>query len=128
MKANPKAGLPGRKIDPFLVSAPATELKDLIAEATRSLALLDADRLEELAACCTALSGRVSGLEPEEQVSLRRQSAEAAQAMAVFGRVLEATRANLNLLRRLQEPQGGLEYSESQARGWVPAEVHRGDH
>ena len=38
--------------------------------------------------------------------------------MAVFARVLEATRANLKVMKRLRELRvGRLEYSELQARG-----------
>ena len=38
--------------------------------------------------------------------------------MAIFARVLEATRANLQVMNRLKEMRAGrLEYSERQARG-----------
>jgi hypothetical protein len=48
--------------------------------------------------------------------------------MAVFARVLEVTRGNLNLMNRLRELRAGrLEYSEAQARGWTRAESSHGD-
>jgi hypothetical protein len=47
--------------------------------------------------------------------------------MAVFARVLEATRSNLNVMKRLRELRAGrLEYTERQARGG--AEGGHGDH
>jgi hypothetical protein len=57
-----------------------------------------------------------------------RQAREAAGAMKAFGRVLEATRANLIVIRRLRQLKGRhIEYSEAQARGWVPTEPGYGD-
>ena len=54
----------------------------------------------------------------EERSALARQAREAAADMAVFARVLDATRANLNVMKRLRELRTGrLEYSERQARG-----------
>ena len=53
-----------------------------------------------------------------EKSDLARQAREAAADMAVLGRVLEATRANLNVMRRLRElRERRLEYSERQIRG-----------
>jgi hypothetical protein len=49
--------------------------------------------------------------------------------MAVFARVLEATRANLNVMKRLRELRAGqLEYTERQARCGTAAEDGHGDH
>jgi len=107
------------------------ELKALIAEASRALARLDAGRLEELALSCQALN-RV--LEPgnadiDARKLLAQQAREAAADMAVFARVLDATRANLQVMNRLRELRmGRLEYSERQARCGVGAEVVHGDH
>jgi hypothetical protein len=48
--------------------------------------------------------------------------------MAVFARVLEATRANLNVMNRLRELRAGrLEYGERQMRGWTRTESGHGD-
>jgi hypothetical protein len=75
----------------------APELRQIIAEASRALARLDANRLEELAGCCQALN---RDLPPREE--LARQALGARTDLAVFAHVLEATRANLNVMRRLR--------------------------
>ncbi len=87
------------------------ELKQLVSEASRALACLDADRLEELARSCQALNRDLPVMQREERIALARQAGEAAGDMAVLGRVLEATRANLDVMKRLRELQmGRLEY------------------
>ena len=96
------------------------ELKALVAEASRALAALDAARLEELAACCEALIRKLGPeyAERDWRRELARQAREAESGMAVFGRVLEATQANLNVMKRLKEMRlGELEYK---ARGGAP--------
>jgi hypothetical protein len=101
------------------------ELKELVAEASRALACLDADRLEELALCCQALNRDRTPEDSVERRELARQAREATGDMAIFARVLEATRANLNVMNRLRELCGGrLEYGE---RGWARREGCRGD-
>ena len=104
------------------------ELKDLVAEASRALARLDAPRLAALALSCQALNRDVSPLETDEKRELARQAREAAADMAVFARVLEATRANLRVMDRLRELLAGrLEYSERQARGYADSESGHGN-
>jgi len=90
------------------------ELKQLVAEASRALATLDADRLEELALSCQALNRELLWTETADnrtaalaRQSLARQAREAEADMALFDRVLEATRANLKVLRRLRELRSG---------------------
>lgn len=127
MSPNP-AGEPGpQAIEPFLGRGPVMDLKDLLAEASRSLSALDADRLEKLAPGCAVLRRGLGTMGSEALAALRRQAIAAAKEMAVFGRVLEATRANLAVIRRLRELPGALEYNEPQARGWTGAEASRGD-
>ena len=100
------------------------ELKELVVEASGALARLDATRLEELALSCQALTRARS---PEDAGERERQAREAEADMAVFARVLEATRSNLNVMKRLRELRAGrLEYTERQARG--SAEGGHGDH
>lgn len=93
----------------------APELKQIIAEASQALACLDANRLEELAGCCQAFH---RDLPPGNE--LQRQALDARTDMAVFTHVLEATRANLNVMRRLRDLR--LIMSENrepgQARSW----------
>src|ERR1039458_6427376 len=67
------------------------ELKELVVEASRALARLDADRLEELALSCQALNRALVPANAEESAVLASQAREAAGEMAVFARVLEAT-------------------------------------
>lgn len=94
-------------------------LKGLVVEASHALARLDADRLEELALSCQALNRDLAVPNSREHAALAEQAREAAGDMAVFFRVLEATRANLTVMHRLRElREGRLEYSENQVRGW----------
>ena len=93
------------------------QFKALIREASQALARLDAGRLEELAHCCEALTKRLPK-DAEGRRLLRQQAQEAAADWAVFAHVLDATRANLNVMNRLRELRmGRLEYSERLARG-----------
>jgi hypothetical protein len=97
-------------------------LKELVVEASRALARLDADRLEELALSCQALNRDLVQSDTVQEdgdgrAALAREAREAAGDMAVFARVLEATRANLNVMNRLRELRAGsLEYGEGHAK------------
>jgi ABC-type transporter Mla subunit MlaD len=105
------------------------ELKQLVAEASRALATLDADRLEELVLSCQALNRELMPTETADartvalaRRSLARQAREAAADMALFDRVLDATRANLKVLRRLRELRSGhFEYSSPE---WAAENRH----
>jgi hypothetical protein len=98
------------------------ELKQLVVEASRALARLDAARLQELALSCQALTRSLNPDNLDERKLLARQAREAEGDMAVFARVLEATRANLSVMTRLRELRAGrLEYTERQARGGAGA-------
>ncbi len=88
-------------------------LKALVVEASQALAQLDHARLEELALSCQALSRGLGSLNRSQGMSLAKETREVVADMAVFGRVLEATRANLNVMKRLRELRlGRLEYNE----------------
>jgi hypothetical protein len=111
------------------------ELKELVREASAALARLDAERLEELARCCQALNrngnrdDKRKQQEPERS-GLARQAREAAGEFVVFTRVLEATRANLDVLTRLRAfEQEQLEYGRTQAQGssWARPEATNGN-
>jgi hypothetical protein len=105
------------------------DLKELVMAASRSLALLDADRLEELALSCQALNRDLTPASAERKGELARQAREATGEMAVFARVIEATRANLQVMNRLRELRAGqLEYKERQGQGRTQAESSHGDH
>ena len=104
------------------------ELKQLVAEASRALACLDADRLEELARSCQALNRELPNLQKEERIELACQAGAATEDMAVFGRVLEATRANLDVMNRLRELQmGRLEYGQRSTPRPLPVGSLHGD-
>lgn len=99
------------------------ELRALVVEASDALARLDRARLEELALSCRVLNQSLGSLRRSQRMNLARQAREAATDMAVFGRVLEATRANLNVMNRLRELRlGRLEYSAPAAAA-VPHNV-----
>ena len=106
-------------------------LKDVVAEASLALARLDADRLEELAASCQLLNRELQTASGAERERLRREAQAAAGEMAIYGRVLEATRANLNVIERLRElGAGSLEYGPRSAAvgcGWTAVEGVHGD-
>jgi hypothetical protein len=104
------------------------ELRELVLEASQALARLDSDRLDELALSCQALNRDFSLNNSDHSAGLVRQAREAVGEMAVFQRVLEATRSNLNVMKRLRELRAGqLEYGESQTRGWVEMERAHGN-
>jgi hypothetical protein len=112
----------------FDVRGEHPELKELVAEASRALARLDADRLEELVLSCQALNCEITPMSRDRREVLARQSREAAGDMATFARVLEATRANLSVMNRLRELRAGrLEYSSRQALGAVGKDRAHGD-
>jgi hypothetical protein len=105
------------------------ELKALVVEATRALALLDGQRLEQLVGYCEALNRKLQTGEadPELRIKLAHQARPAAAAMAVFARVLHATRANLAVMNRLRELRlGQLEY-QAKPVAWAEAQLESGD-
>jgi hypothetical protein len=94
------------------------ELRDLVAEATRALAGLDAERLEELALSCRALNRDLETAGPAWRNDMTRQARDAERDLAIFGRVLAATRANLGVMIRIRALRQGrpLEYGTCGAR------------
>jgi hypothetical protein len=117
----------------LLAGRPA--LKQIVSEAARALARLDAARLEELALSCQALnrdltrdSARDSArdlaseansgplpIKEAEQARLVAEARGARREMDLFAGVLEATRANVQVIARLREQRlGTLEYSVGQ--------------
>ena len=115
------------------------KLKELVVEASQALARLDADRLEELALSCQALNRDLvhdrSQDDGDASAALALECKEAVGDMAVLARVLEATRANLDVMLRLRELRGGrLEYGEGhskysapQAPDWLRTESRHGN-
>lgn len=111
------------------------KLKELVVEASRALSRLDADRLEELALSCQALNRALVYEDGKAHEALAAEARDATGDMAVFARVLEATRANLHVMNRLKELRAGrLEYREgrietsvSQVAEWRRTENGHGD-
>ena len=105
------------------------ELKALVVEASQALARLDRGRLEELSVSCEALNRNLPALTAAGRGELARQAREAVEDLAVFARVLDATRANLKVMGRLRELRTiRLEYSERQVSGWGGPESGHGNH
>jgi len=95
------------------------DLKAIACEASVALAHLDATRLEELAISCEALTSAPIEI---------REVMDAIEGMAVLGRVLEATRANAEVMQRLRVLRTErIEYSERQARGIALEALHGHD-
>jgi hypothetical protein len=95
-----------------------TELKAMVVEASLALARLDAERLEELALSCRALNRDLCARSGQEGRELAQEGRELIGEMAVFERVLEATRANLEVMGRLRELRAGKrEYGSSFSLG-----------
>ncbi len=97
-------------------------LRELVVEASRALARLDADRLEELALTCQVLNRDMHCAPVLTGAGTRRDLAgearEAVADLAVFGRVLDATRANLHVMCRLRDlRQGRREYVSERTAG-----------
>lgn len=95
------------------------ELRDLVREASRALSLLDAGRLEELALSCMALNREIELADNARREEMALEAREAQGDMAVFGRLLEATRANLAVMARIRALRRGrqLEYGQRGAPG-----------
>lgn len=104
------------------------KLKELVVEASRALSRLDAERLEELALSCQALNRDLARLDGDARRVLVPQAKDAAKDMAVFARVLEATRSNLDVMNRLRERRlGQLEYRAGFGPEWRRTESGHGN-
>jgi len=109
------------------------ELRELVVEASLALARLDADRLEELAVSCQALNRGLAGWSEANRAHIKQLVRESSGEMVVFGRVLEATRSNLEVMNRLREREcGRLEYPGRPGTGsgaqWAQAGNSDGNH
>ena len=105
------------------------ELKELVGEACHALARLDTRRLEELELCCQALNRAMMPPNPALMANRARQARDAAGEMAVFARIIDATRANLNVMKRLRELRTRhLEYGGEQTQYWTNSESGNGNH
>lgn len=108
------------------------QLRELVVEASLALARMDAERLEELALFCQTLHRDLAS-DGQAKHDVESEAREALGEMAVFGRVLDATRANLEVMDRLRErSRGRREYPGRLAGGpagtWAMAEKFDGNH
>ena len=78
-----------------MTRAETVNLKEILSEASQALAQVDAQRLEAMALYCETLL--------VEPVRAATDHCEVTEELAIFERVLEATRANLRAMRRLRE-------------------------
>jgi hypothetical protein len=116
------------RLNPPGKSRERPRLKSLVIEASQALARLDAERLEELALSCDALNRDLVPADPESRTGVAREAREAADEMAVFARVLEATRSNLHVMQRLRDLHlGRLEYGGTPERTLSNAEKDHGN-
>jgi hypothetical protein len=100
----------------------------MIAEASEALARLDGDRLEELALSCEALNRGLGNPDENTRISFECEARNVAREMAVFSRVLEATRSNLQVMHRLREMRARrLECGDSADGALVYGRVLHGD-
>jgi len=103
------------------------ELRDIVVEASRALAHLDADRLEELASSCQALNRDLPKATGVAHPELVAQALGAQSDMQTFARVLDATRANLEVIRRLRDIRMGRRgYGDAPESGWTELENAHG--
>jgi hypothetical protein len=101
-------------------------LRDMIVEASRALAQLDADRLEALAVSCQALN-RDLKRETVERNALSSEARSVVVEMGAFASVLDATKANLQVMNRAQELCGELpQYGPGVGCGWQSREARNG--
>jgi hypothetical protein len=106
-------------MDEFGAGREVPNLKELVVEASRALAHLNAERLEELALSCEALTRTLGVSAGRDGAALADRAREAVGEMAVFARVLDATQANLNVMKRLRELRSGRsEYGTLPEAGW----------
>jgi len=100
-------------------------LKEIVFEASRALARLDADRLEELALSCQALNRDYSAASLQDRSLLAAEARETNREMKVFSRILDMTQANLGVLDRSRERQSEcLEYGQPVMRLWNAENGH----
>lgn len=102
------------------------ELKELADGALHALARLDAERLERLAIACGAFRRRQAAGNVREGKAQSWDAGEAVCAIAVFARVMEATRGNLSLMNRIRALcSGPLEYGPWRDKNWeVTEKIH----
>lgn len=101
---------------PTETKPPDSALKSVVMEACSALAHLDSGRLEEVAKRCESLSASSQPFKRNDPIM---QTPELVREMAIFSRVLEATRANVEVMQRLRVIHATLEYSENGGQNFL---------
>ncbi|MDR3742539.1 MAG: hypothetical protein P4L40_26270 [Terracidiphilus sp.] len=87
-------------------------MSEIVREASRALAHLDADRLEELTHSCQALNREQKQAHPAMRARIALEAVDSQRELALLSSVLDATRANLRVLHRLEAlRRGRAEYA-----------------
>jgi hypothetical protein len=103
------------------------EQRSLIVEAADALARLDADRLEEMARWCEALNRGPVPADSSRSEAGGFRAFDLRQEITVLARVLEGTRANMNVLRRLGRSRSeAIEYGCGQGKNSMVREIRNG--
>lgn len=103
-------------------------LRELVLEASRSLARLDAKRLDELAISCRALSRKLDTSRFGEGHWLASEAGYATRELVALAHILDATRANMRVMRQLTKFQKELpEYGPIAGKGGPATETKHGD-
>lgn len=85
--------------------------RQLVADASRSLAQLDAPRLEELAVSCHSLNREISLVSNGDRSFVIMEARDAFMEMRVLARILRVTQENLGVMSQLRTLKAGrLEY------------------
>jgi hypothetical protein len=88
------------------------EMREIVLEASRALAHLDADRLEELTLSCQVLNREHKQVDSAVRAQISLEAIESRRELALLASVLDATRANLRVLHRLEALcRGRAEYA-----------------
>ena len=104
-------------------------LRELILETTRALAHLDADRLEALRDHCVVMERAYQSPLFRRRHDLACPAWEAQRSLRALAAILEQTRANLAVLRRLDGVRGGdAGYGPDAPYGWATLEGADGLH
>lgn len=109
--------------------SPNTEWRDALVVASHALAHLDADRLEEMVLSCAALLREDHKARFGTHCGPETCSGETRREMALFARLLDATKANLTVMRRLRDVSTTqLEYGQTRGPRDASVEGEDGNH
>jgi hypothetical protein len=101
------------------------QLRELVVEITRALVRLDPEGLETLAASCRELRGALDSADPVDRATMAQEAGVAEDEMKVLAQVLQATRANMLVMRHaVAPPVGCTGYGPGRARRLTTERTH----